>query len=1007
VLGPLQVTGAGGCTPIAGARERAVLAALVLGAGDVVTTDRLIDAVWGDRPPPSAMKIVHNVVLRLRKVLGAAVIRTRPGGYALTAPGDSVDVCRFDRLAREGRAYTVSGDWEEAAAALSAAVALWRGPPLQDLDQWPPGQREAARLQEYHRLVEDERAEAELVCGRHRELVAPLERMVRDEPLRERRWALLMSALYRSGQQADALRAFQRARAALADVGVEPGRELTELERAISVHDEALEAHDRIGVRPSSARVTRPRATLRRDNLPAGVTRFVGRASERTQVQRLLGRSRLLTLTGVGGAGKTRLAIEAAADVIRRYPGGVWLLELAPLTDEAVILAPLTAALGIAVGGTDTPRDVHDAVCSHLANRHVLLIFDNCEHLVAPVARLVNSLLTRCPELSVLATSRELLGLAGEVSFLVPPMSLPSSDQADMAALLASDAVTLFCERIEAAWPDFQLTAQNATTVARICRRLDGIPLALELAAARVRMLSIDQIVDRLDDCFRLLTGGGRTSVPRHKTLRAALDWSYDLLSADEQSALRQLAVFPDRFDLDAAAAVMAAGGPTTARSLDGFDLLAQLLDKSLVLAEKAGEVNRYRLLEPIRQYAMEKLAEAGELDEARRRHRDFFLMRASTFRSEFYVNVELRRNLDDLGNYRAALDWSWREGDIEAALQLLVAHFPIMFWAGYPDAVVWLERVLAEPEPAEHWARAVELSRLALVLQASPQSDRQRQERLLRDAVEMSQRLGDWDAIAFTSWAFGEHLVVSGNTAEARSHLEDALEACGRSNTPSGVGWCHCSLGWVEVAERNHEQARAHFEHAALVAAETDSADGLLRAHVLAALAPLTARLGDAERGLGQAEVALVDARDIGLSAVLMMALSGAAETAMLAGASARAGEVLEELLELLQDQPGFRWVADALETAGLVIEAVDEPGAAAEALAAADALRVSLGEIGGGVRVAAREVQQARERLPGRLGAELFAKHDAQGRTRHPDGALADALTRLSRRDGAVDGH
>jgi tetratricopeptide (TPR) repeat protein len=417
------------------------------------------------------------------------------------------------------------------------------------------------------------------------------------------------------------------------------------------------------------------------------------------------------------------------------------------------------------------------------------------------------------------------------------------------------------------------------------------------------------------------------------------------------------------------------------------------------VVAEKVGEVNRYRLLEPIRQYAMEKLVDAGDLEEARRRHRDFFLMRATAFRSEFYVNVELRRNLDDLGNFRAALEWSWGQGDIEAALQLLVAHFPIMFWAGYPDAVVWLERILAEPEPAEHPARAVELSRLALVLRDSPQTDREREERLLRDAVAMSRRLGDQDAIAFTSWAFGEHQVVSGNTAEARSHLEDSLEACERSNTPSGVGWCHCLLGWVAVAERSHHEARSHFERAALVATQTDDADGLLRAHALAALAPLTALLGEPEESVAQAEVALANAREIGLPAVLMMALSGAAEAAVLAGALSRADEILEELLRLLQDQPGFRWVADALETAALVLEAREEPGAAAEAMAAADSLRVSLGEIGAGVRVSAVEVEQARERLPARLGAELFETHDAQGRSRLRDGAIADALTRLAR--------
>ena len=793
-----------------------------------------------------------------------------------------------------------------------------------------------------------------------------LESLVSEEPLRERRWALLIVALYRCGRQADALRAYQRARVALDDVGLEPGPELVHLEQRVGARDKSLEHQSTslvvavptgdavLGkgtevVRPSgtvtflftdlegstrlwqhdedamevavarhfeildeaitrfdgrvlktmgdgvfavfssalaafraattaqrtlvaerwhggvtlSARMglhsgeARPRdgdyfglalsrasrlmgvahggqvvmslATeqLVRDLLPEGIglldlgehrlkdiarperifqvtapdlpvefpslrsadiqptnlayelSTFVGHASELDEIDELLSVSRVVTLAGPGGSGKTRLAMHLAGRVAERYPDGVWVLELAQVSNEALILSPLAANLGITVRGSDSPEDLEQLVNSYLETRQALLVLDNCEHLVDATARVTHNLVANCPGITVLTTSREALGLPGEVIFPVPPLSLPASDSVDPAAVAAAESVALFCDRAALAGRGFSLTASNAATVAGICRRLDGIPLAIELAAARVRMLSVEQIRDRLDDCFGLLTGGVRTAVSGHQTLRAALDWSHDLLSPAEQAGLRRLGVFPGRFDVDAAVAVMsdeAPGRTGSGTGIVGFEVLSRLVDKSLVVVEEGpGEDVRYRLLEPLRDYANERLKLAGEDDTIRRRHRDFFLGQADR-QSEAEGLAVGRRVLTDLPNYRTAFEWSWAHRDTQAALELLVVQFPWWFWAGYPQAIDWLERVLAEGETADHPARVLASLRLALVLHDSDESDREREERLMRDALAMARWLGEPEPIAHASWAFAELQLAWGNIREARSLLEDAL---------------------------------------------------------------------------------------------------------------------------------------------------------------------------------------------------------------------------------------
>ncbi|MDT7713359.1 MAG: hypothetical protein QOG46_2117, partial [Pseudonocardiales bacterium] len=437
-----------------------------------------------------------------------------------------------------------------------------------------------------------------------------------------------------------------------------------------------------------------------RHNLPVALTPFVGRSRELDELSTLLAGSRLLTLTGVGGAGKTRLALQVAAAALPAYPDGIWMVELAPLRDGAQAPSAVAAALTFETTAFDTPKALEDRLIRHLATRQTLLLLDNCEHLIEAVARLAHALLTRCPAVTVLATSRERLGVPGEATWKVPPLYLPASGAA-MGELAESDAVTFFCERARASQPTFELDTSNAAAVTRICRRLDGIPLALELAAARLQVLSPAQVAARLEDRFRLLTGRERIAVPHHKTLRATVDWSYELLSPVEQCALARLAVFPDTFDTEAVEAVISGGDGGVAPE-DALDVLCRLVDKSLVVVHSEGTASRYRLLETIRQYGAEKLVENGQEAPTRRRHRDAFIARVEAWRGMPFGADFLRGAFADAENFRAALEWSWAERDADAVLRLIGALWVPWVWFGNPDGPIWIERVFSEPEFSE-----------------------------------------------------------------------------------------------------------------------------------------------------------------------------------------------------------------------------------------------------------------------------------------------------------------
>lgn len=646
ILGPTRVLLADGREiPVGGPRLRALLALLLLDAGHVVSADRLIDGLYGDDPPRGAANALQSQVSRLRQALPAEenLVEFHPAGYRLAVDREDVDAYRFERLAEAGRRALARGDWARAATVLREALELWRGPALADA---PGAPAQAARLDELRLAAIEDRVDADLALGASAALVAELREFVVGHPLRERSRGQLMRALSALGRPAEALAEFEDARRALADqLGVDPSAELA------AIHLAVLR-----GAEGGSTRKT----------LPSQLTTFVGRDEELTRVGALLGERRLVTLIGPGGAGKTRLAIEAAG----RLDGEVRFVELAGLTDGSDVPQAVLSALGLRDAGLRAPAEPGwqptDRLVEALAERRLLMVLDNCEHVVADAARLAARLLGACPALRVLATSREPLGLAGEAlcplsGLTLPPVGTPEPDVHDYAA------VRLFAQRAEDAAPDFAVTPANLGTVLRICRTLDGLPLAIELAAARLRALPVTEVAARLDDRFRLLSMGSRAASPRHRTLRAVVEWSWDLLDDAERQLARRLTVFAGGTTLEVAERVCGLPGE------EFVDALTGLVDKSFV--ELAG--GRYRMLETVRAFCAERLAEAGEADDLRRAHTAYFLEFAWTASDHLRRPEQLHwlRRLDaERDNLHAALRRATAASDAADAAGMVAA---------------------------------------------------------------------------------------------------------------------------------------------------------------------------------------------------------------------------------------------------------------------------------------------------------------------------------------------
>ncbi|WP_406452731.1 AAA family ATPase [Streptomyces sp. NBC_00876] len=955
ILGVTQARDeSGGALPLGGTRLRALLAALALRPGHSVPVAALVDDVWADEPPADAPAALQALVGRLRRVLGKDALTSTPGGYCLAAGPEDVDLFVFERLAREGAAALESGAPEEAARTLRTALALWRGPALADL---PDGEHGHALRPRAHRLAAlERRIEADLrrttgaaartppdghaspghaVLGHAAPgsaasgsaasgsaapgsaasghaapgpaaLVSELTELTAAHPYDERFRSQLIRALRADGRQADALAAYEDARRTLADgLGTDPGPELTAL------HQELLAP-----VSPAPA----PSETApARGNLRPRLTSFVGREPELRAIREDLTGSRLVTLTGPGGSGKTRLAEESAAHENRTAatPGDVWIAELAPVEDPDAVPGAVLSALGLretALLRDSTPdgpplrTDPVDVLVDHLAHgsrsRPVLLILDNCEHVIDAAAALAETLLTRCPRLRVLATSREPLGVAGESVRPVDPLP-------------ADPALRLFTERARAVRPGFDPEhepAHDPEAVAEICRRLDGLPLAIELAAARLRLLGPRQIADRLDDRFRLLTGGSRTVLPRQQTLRAVVDWSWDLLDEDERTALRQVSVFAGGWDLAAAEAVITPAGPGRNASADTADLIGALVDKSLVVATPAGDgTMRYRLLETIHEYAAERCAEVPEIRAAAgRAHTAYFTALVEKAEPLLRSGEQLpwiQRLEADLDNIRAALQRTTAAGlPREADAARLVLGMAWFWWLrNYrPEGLTWTERTLAlGPEPAEatdprYWPRMnLQMLRFFFAMDSGPSSPDENDplvQELMGRVAEAFAGSGPqgarfpgllWPMTSFLTWTMGDvrrkiDVAVDnarvhggeweyGVTLMFRTHMvvdmpggmpgvDDDLAELRVLSRRIGDRWMRAQVASAAaeagMMRGRYDEARADYEEALLLAREVGA--HAEAPFLLARLAELSYRTGDlaaAEEGLDRSE--------------------------------------------------------------------------------------------------------------------------------------------------------
>lgn len=661
VLGPIEITGEDGPVRLTASMPRRLLAALAIGMGQPRSADTLIDALWGESPPASASKLLQIYVSQLRKLLGPTYIRTFAGGYALEVD-ESLDAIRFERLLEEGREALRDDNPALAGSRLGRALDLWRGSAYADVAYEEFASAEAERLEELRRVAIEERIEAGLARGRHKELLAELSSLATAHPLRERLQGQMMLALYRCGRQADALERYATVRTRLRnELGLEPGRELRALERRILQHDHSL--------------LVPPREAEVLGFLPRPANTLVGRDRELSELRALLVRedARLLVLTGAGGSGKTRLALEAANETASSFANGAAFVSLGALRDPELVVGEISRALGV----RERPgQDQLMTFAAALRTRELLLVLDNVEHLRAAAPALVE-LIARAPRLTVLVTSRVVLHVSGEHVYPVKPLN----DDA---------AAALFTERAREADPHFSPDRTGTNAIHTICKRLDGLPLAIELAASHTRALTPVELLEHLDPRLPLLSGGPRDLPARQQTLRATLEWSLDLLEADEVRHLTHVSVFTGGFTLEAAEAVC---GSTVTR-------LSLLIDHNLLQRTATQHGSRYSMLETIREYAVECLEGAGEADEQRRRHAEYFCRLAEEVEAELEgaaQTVWLEVLGEEHDNVRAALEWCFGNGDAEVGARLASSLSRYWYFRGHVvEGRRWIDQALS-----------------------------------------------------------------------------------------------------------------------------------------------------------------------------------------------------------------------------------------------------------------------------------------------------------------------
>jgi predicted ATPase/DNA-binding SARP family transcriptional activator len=958
-------------------KARSLVKLLALAPSHRLHREEVTDLLWPDLEPGAAGNNLRYALHVARRALADVA----PGGRGyLQLQGDLLVLCpdgplRIDVEIFEAAAAAARGTQDP--SAYCAAIERYTGDLLPEdrYEDWAAERRESLRQLYVGLLLE--LAQLHEARGESEPAIDALRRVIAGEPAHEEAHVALVRLYAERGQHHRALRQYQQLREALRrELDTEPDPASERLYQEIR----ALQL-PAIGMRiPAGPLASAPAG--QRHNLPAFLTSFIGREREIAEIKRLLLQVRLLTLTGAGGCGKTRLALQVAGELEREYPDGVWVVELAALSDPSLVPQAVASGLGL---GEAPGQPLTATIAESLRCKQLLLVLDNCEHLVEACATLADALLGACPNLRVLATSRQPLGLVGEAVWPVPPLSLPAVGRLPPTEhLVESEAIRLFLERARLTRPDFALTSQNATAVAQVCQRLDGMPLAIELAAARVKLLSAEQIAARLDDRFRLLSGGSRTA-PRHQTLRAAMDWSYALLSQAERTLFNRLAVFAGGWTIEAA---------ETVNDGDVLDLLSSLVDKSLVLAEpdRTG-VGRYRLLETLRQYGRERLANSGEAEQIQRRHTAFVVTLAEQAETELLGPeqaawlVRLEREQE---NVRAALASARVRGDAEAALRLAGALWFFWLQRGYwSEGRDRLEEALALARDAgcsKERAKALCGAGTLAWLQDDYGAARSR----LEESVALWRQLGNRRGLALALYYLGHAALMSGDYPAARSCYEQSLPIFQEEGDTWGLSQPLEGLGRVALQEGDYTAARARLEES--LAIRREIGDNWQIALALNALGDVARCQGDDELATALYEESLALFRELDSRGGMASSLHNLGYVAHGQGDERRARALFGESLALFRELGDRRGIAEALAGLAGVATATGQPERAARLFGAAEALLAAIGvQLWPSNRADYdRDLAAAR----GRLDEASFMAAWAQGRAMSIDRAVGCAL-------------
>jgi predicted ATPase/DNA-binding SARP family transcriptional activator len=819
-------------------KAKSLVKLLALASGHRQHREQVLELLWPDLEPEAATNNLHHTLHAIRRILEPQLLPHQPSTYLrlqegmlLLCPSTPlwVDVEAFRAAGTTARSSKDTNDYR-------TALALYTGDLLPEdrYEDWAIRPRE--ELHQFYLALLTELARLYEAKHEYAAAIAILQQIVAGEPTLEEAHSDLMRLHALTGQRYQALRQYQQLRDILRrELDVAPAAPVQRLYEDIRTgHFPAGETSTSEGAdltRLKSAGATSPTMPVEsRDaasmpaqatNLPGLLTSFIGREKEMSEVTRLLSTCRLLTLVGADGCGKTRLALQVAAGQLKDYTDGVWLAELAGLADAALVPQEVGSVLGVR---EQPDRPLLETLVDFLRSRHLLLVLDNCEHLLDACASLVKSLVQQCPRLHILATSRQALGLAGETAWRVPSLLTPDPEHLPaFERLLEYDAVRLFLERAATSRPGFVLTPQNALAVVRISHRLDGIPLALELAAVRVKVLAVEQIADRLDNALALLTAGSRAAPPRQQTLRATLDWSHALLNEREQALFRRLSVFVGGWVLEAAEEVCA-GEYIAAR--DVLDLLAELVDKSLVVMEEQGAQARYRLLEIVRQYGLEKLREADELAAVQQRHALWYLKLAETEPR----SVERMRWLEQLEteheNVRAVLQWALESGEVVYGLRLAGALW--RFWDVHghlSEGRRWLQALLASEGHVPAQVRAKALRSAGLL--ALNQSDYEQARALLEESLALYRELGDQEGTAWVLNNIGNVALDQGDYERAVALYQESLACYRELDDKDGISRALNNLAIVAAYQEEYDRSLSLFEESLLCIESWDTRMG------------------------------------------------------------------------------------------------------------------------------------------------------------------------------------